>query len=144
MYEMCYTNKLALPNIQTLAIKKTHTSYKYFLKYKKCYVTLHTALVMFSRQLGFKTWRCRKNSGRSLTLCLRHGFAFSHRLETYMTSSNAAALRMQTDHCMKSSKHHESYREQTAPRAFESLSLYFDVIYCTHLYILPFVGIKKH
>ncbi len=78
-------------------------------------------------QKGFKTWRCRKNSGRGLILCLRHGFAFSRRLEMYMTSSNAAALRTQNDRCM-TSKHRESYREQTAPHAFESLSWYIDVI----------------
>ncbi len=96
----------------------------------KCYFTLHTILVMFSQQLGLKkTWRCRKNSGRGLILCLRHGFAFSRRLETYMTSSNAAALRTQNDRCMTLSKHRESYREQTTPHAFESLSRYFDVIH---------------
>ncbi len=77
---------------------------------------------MFSRQcvkskvfshLGFKTWRCRKNSGRGLILSLRHCFAFSCRLEMYTMSSNAAALHMQTDRCMTLSKHRESYREQT-------------------------------
>ncbi len=56
---------------------------------------------------------------------------------TYMTSSNAAALCTQNDRCM-TSKHRESYREQTAPtdlyimmapHAFESLSRYFDVMH---------------
>ncbi len=96
----------------------------------------HVCLVMFSWQLGLKMWRCRKNSGRGLILCLRRGFAFSRRLEMYMTSSNAAALRTQNDGCM-TSKHRKSYREQmaptdlyimTAPHAFESLLRYFDVI----------------
>ncbi len=99
-------------------------------------IPFQSCLVMFSRHLGFKTWRCRKNSGRGLILCLRHGFAFSRRHETYMTLSNAAALRTQNDRCM-TSKHRESYREQTAPtdlyimtalHAFESVSLYFDII----------------
>ncbi len=57
---------------------------------------------MFSRQLGFKTLRCR------------NGFAFSRQLLTYMTSSNAAALHTQNDRCT-TSKQRESYREQTAP-----------------------------
>ncbi len=44
----------------------------------KCYVILRTVLVMFSRQLGFKMWRCRKKSGRGLILS--PGFAFSRLL----------------------------------------------------------------
>ncbi len=97
----------------------------------KCYVTLHTVLVMFSQQcvkskllphLGFKAWRYRKNSGRGLILCLHHGFAFSHRLETYMTPSNTVALARRTIVVW----HQSTVRatEQTAPHAFESLSRY--------------------
>ncbi len=59
------------------------------------------------------TWR--KNYGKGLILSLRHCFAFSRRLEMYTTSSNAAALRTQSDGCMTLSKHRESYREQTIP-----------------------------
>ncbi len=70
----------------------------------------------------FKTWRCRKNCGRGLIRCLSHGFAFSRQLEAYVMSSNAAALRTQNDHRMTSKQRTD------APRAFESLSRYYDVI----------------
>ncbi len=101
-------------------------------------------------QLGFKTWRCRKNSGRGLILCICHGFAFSRWLETYMTSSNAAALPTQNNRCT-TWKHCESYREQMfrmLSNRSRTLKSYAD---CqrgaapsqTHPYNSPSVGIKK-
>ncbi len=82
----------------------------------KCYVTFHTVSVMFSHvfpAVGIQNVKVQKrileevwSFASVMVLLSRAGFK-------QMTSSNAAALCTQNDRCM-TSKHCESYREQTA------------------------------
>ncbi len=124
----------------------------------KLSATLHTVLVIFSRQcvkskvfphLGFKTWRCRKNSRRGLILCLRHGFAFLRQFETDTTSSNTAALHRPLDVWHQSTARATECRWlcMLSNRSRGTLMSYADRLRGaapsrTHRYISPSVGIK--
>ncbi len=114
----------------------------------KCYVTLHTVSVMFSHvflavckiqsvsTIGIQSVKVQKEFWKRFDPLPPSWFCFLALALNVYDVIYAAALRMQNYRCM-TSKHRESYREQTAPtdlyimtapHAFESLSRYFDVI----------------
>ncbi len=100
-------------NIVKCSIKLVEKIYTFWNKIKVLCCFAYRFSHVFPA-VGIQSKKVQKEFGRGLILCLHHGFAFSHWLETDMTSSNAAALHTQNDCCM-TSKLRESYKEQTAP-----------------------------